>query len=45
MGTLVPAGLSRRVALKLGLAVAGGLAAGSPLTRERTAAQGRRRSP
>ena len=33
MRTPVPAELSRRLALKLGVAVAGGLAAGSPLTR------------
>jgi hypothetical protein len=39
MGTPVPAGLSRRVTLKLGAAVAGSLAGGSALNRGRTAAQ------
>jgi hypothetical protein len=39
MGTPKPARYSRRFALKLGAAVAGGLAGGSALTRGRTAAQ------
>jgi hypothetical protein len=39
MGTPMPAELSRRGTLKLGVAVAGGLAGGSVLTRGRTAAQ------
>ncbi len=39
MGTPMPAKLSRRGTLKLGVAVAGGLAGGAALTRGRTAAQ------
>ena len=39
MGTPMPAAPSRRLALKLGLAMAGGLTVGSSLTAERTAAQ------
>jgi hypothetical protein len=39
MGTSMPAELSRRGTLKLGVAMAGGLAGGAALTRGRTAAQ------
>ena len=38
MGTPVPAGFSRRVTLKLGVGLAGGLGVSWPLSREHTAA-------